>query len=118
MTSSIYNGNSSWDVSNMMFERVLDFGIELAESKSLTENENYWLNRLKKFLSSYGFSIDIDMNELFRIKDEKDFWSNIFFELADKIYKREIGNQDNQEWQVSTIWASYSLARLLACGYI
>lgn len=109
MSSAFDNFNSSVDVSNRMFWRLHDFAIEIAETKADTPPD--FLNNFKSIKESHGVTPDVDIDTFFSYEELK-FWSEIFLELAQLIYDREIGNQENQNWQVSTIWASFATYRL------
>ena len=112
MTSTISNEIDCWDVTNLMYMRVIGFACEMALERVATEQQRDWVSRLKNLVEE-RYSIDEEVDSLFPSAEEKLFWGAALFELADRIYRREMGNQDNQEWQVSTIWAAYDLARLL-----
>jgi hypothetical protein len=112
MTSTISNEVDMWDVTNMMYRRVIGFACEVALEKADTEQERDWVSRLKNLVEE-RYTIDEDVDALFPSAEQKQFWGAVLFELADRIYRREVGNQDNQVWQVATIWAAYDLARLL-----
>jgi hypothetical protein len=55
----------------------------------------------------------VTIEEAFSSVHEVDDWARICFGCAQAIYERKIGNQENQDWQIGTIWALYTLARML-----
>lgn len=114
MSSSIINEFDAWHVSNMMFWRVMDFGQDVAKEYASTPIENASLASVSERLKEAGtYSPDFTVEELFGEPVEIRFWSEVFRFVADGIYRRTIGNQQDQNWQVSTIWAAFGLARLL-----
>jgi hypothetical protein len=114
MSSSISNDVSSWDVSNMMFARVLDFACEVGGTLAATSVEAEWVNGLRaKIAGLETYSPDLTVAELCPDPSQIEFWSHVLRELGERIYGRQIGNQADQSWQVSTIWAAIDLARVL-----
>jgi hypothetical protein len=112
MTSTVSTDFDQWEVTNMMYRRVIGFACEVALERADSEQERDWVSRLKNLVEE-RYTIDEPVDALFPSAEEKQFWGVVLFELADRIYRREVGNQDNHEWQVATIWAAYDLARLL-----
>jgi hypothetical protein len=115
MTSSISSEYETWHVSNRTFwwtlHKVSEVGKELAKD----ETELAWAERLSEFDESKAgtYSPDVGVEELFSGPKEANFWADVLFDLADRIYQRTIGNQDAQDWQIETIWAAYDLGLLL-----
>jgi hypothetical protein len=114
MSSSIYNEHTAWHVSNMMFARVMDFARNLGAELAPTERERQWVRDLSSTVEGFGtYSPDINVRDLFSSSEQMEFWQAVLTELASRIYRREIGDQADQNWQVSTIWAAVDLARVL-----
>ena len=118
MSSSIYDGFDSWDVSNMMFWRVIDFACEVGSTVAKSEVESQWVQRLRNLEETVGtYSPDLEIGELFETAAEMEFWWHVLNEVATQIYQRQLGNQKDQTWQVSTIWAAFDLGRLLYTNF-
>ena len=114
MSSSIYNEHTAWNVSNMMFGRVLDFAGDVGKELAVTDREHDWVRDLASKIESFGtYSPDVSASELFPTPEQMDFWQAVLTEVASRIFRREIGSQAEQTWQVSTIWAAVDLARVL-----
>lgn len=115
MTSTIFSDHDTWHVTNMMFWRVLDMANKVGAEVAKDATELEWVERLRQFdeRSAKTYSPDIDVRELFRTSVEAAFWAEVMFRLANKIYERTFGNQDNQTWQTPTIWAAYDLGIFL-----
>lgn len=114
MSSSVYNEFAAWNVSNMMFWRVLEFGQDIARELAATPAERDSVGPVGRRLEQAGtYSPDLSAEELFGGALELAFWSTVFIEVAERVYRRQIGNQEDQSWQVSTIWAAFGLGRLL-----
>lgn len=114
MSSSIYNEHTAWHVSNMMFARVLEFAGDVGNEMASTEQERLWVQDLAAKAANFGtYSPDIDVRDLFANAEQIEFWRAVLSELALRIFKRRIGNQSDESWQVRTIWAAVDLARVL-----
>jgi hypothetical protein len=114
VSSSIYNEHTSWNVSNMMFARVLEFATDAGRDIAATADERAWVERLTTEIAAFStYSPDVESRELFSTAAQCVFWERVLRELASRIYERRIGSQEDQTWQVSTIWAAVDLARVL-----
>lgn len=98
----------------MMYGRVMEFALEFATQIAATQQEKAWVERLAAYVAEHGYGISFEAKDRFSGSKELKFWADLLFELAAMIYRREVGSQDNQDWQTPTIWATYDLARLLA----
>jgi hypothetical protein len=98
----------------MMFWRVLAFGEDVARELAATPAEHDSVAAVGERLGRAGtFSPDFAAEELFGGALELAYWAAIFFEVAERVYRRAVGNQQDQTWQVATIWAAFGLGRLL-----
>lgn len=114
MSSSIFNDHSSWDVSNMMFARVLEWACDVGGEIAQSDRERGWVEDFIKKVADFArYSPDVSVSELFLEAGQFEFWCRVLIELATRIYERRIGNQDNQTWQVFDIWAVIDLHRVL-----
>jgi hypothetical protein len=114
MSSSIYNQDDSWDVSNQVFWRVLDFANEVGNEIAQNETELEWLKILPTSESdNIGSTPDINAAEIFSTPEAIDFWIKVLEELARRVFDREIGSNEDTTWQVPTIWAVHGLTLFL-----
>jgi hypothetical protein len=98
----------------MMFWRVLEFGQHIARELATTPAEHGSIAAVgERLTQARTYSPDFAAEALFGGATELEFWSAIFCEVAERVYRRVIGNQQDQSWQVSTIWAAFGLGRLL-----
>jgi hypothetical protein len=115
MSSSITGEYDSWDISNMMFWRVMAFASEVGQEMAQSPEEKKWVARLSALEDEdVTYSPDLFVSDQFPDEEECGFWAKVLFRLTDLIYERQIGNQEDQGWQVGTIWAAYDLARLMS----
>jgi hypothetical protein len=112
MSTEIYTECESLTLSNMMFRRVIAFARDYAREQITSEGELPWIETFAELEELAGQSVSVA--EAFSSAEEVHFWAKVLFDCAQAIYDRKVGNQDNQEWQASTIWAVYSVARMLA----
>jgi hypothetical protein len=115
MTSSISSEHDIWHVPNQMFWRILSMASEVGKELAADQAELAWVERLSEFDESKAgtYTPDVAVDELFSGPKEAGFWADVLFDLADRIYKRAIGNHERQDWQVPSIWAAYDLGLLL-----
>jgi hypothetical protein len=115
MTSSISSEYEVWHVSNRIFWWILRNASEVGKELAKDPTELAWAERLSEFDESRAgtYSPDVSVEELFSGPKEAKFWADVLFIIAERIYQRAIGNQDEQDWQISAIWAAYDLGLLL-----
>jgi hypothetical protein len=114
VTTSIITDHESWCVTNMMFDRIMAWLIEVGREFAVSDIERAWVAELGKRLPEDGYWFpDTHCKELFPVIEQVEFWSAIASEVADRVYQRRLGNQADQSWQVSTIWAAFDLNRML-----
>jgi hypothetical protein len=114
MSSSIYNDESSWKVSNMMFARVLGFAYQVGREFAESDCERRWVEELKGKIENFGtYSPNVGVDRLFPDPEQLEYWGVVLDELAQRIFKREIGNQSDDTWQVATICSAVDLSRFL-----
>lgn len=55
----------------------------------------------------------IDLGELFPNIESRRFWCRVFFDVARRIFRRELGNRDVGFWQTSCICDAITIGRML-----
>ena len=114
MSSSITGRHDAWRVSNMMFWRVIASAREVGEGLAASPVERQWVARLARLEEETPtFSPDLALTDLFASAAEARFWAGALFRLAELVYQRRLGSQEDQTWQVGTIWAAHGLGVLL-----
>jgi hypothetical protein len=118
MTSSIFTDRDTWHVQNMMFWRVLSMASSVGQEIAKNPTELIWVARLRRFAedSNGPYTPDIEVSNLFESAAEAIFWAQVMFDIATRIYERQIGNQEDQTWQTATIWATFDLGMLLSAA--
>ena len=113
MASEIYHGNQSHQVSNGRFSSLIEFGIQVADETARSEEERRWIERFRVFKERAFAGIGLDLNEQFPEVNEKRFWARVYFDVARRIFLRQLGNQEITSWQSSAIGDAYVIARML-----
>jgi len=114
MSSCISVGEQYIFVSNMRFATLRSFALEVAEATSRSEEERDWVQELRRWEDEEWFNgTDFDMDERFPTVEEKKFWAAVFFDVADAVFRRELGNQTITTWQASAIGDAWIIARML-----
>jgi|SRR5580704_16159773 hypothetical protein len=113
MASEIYHGNQSHQVSNGRFGSLMEFGLQVADETARSEEERRWVERFRVFKERAFAGIGLDLNEQFPEVNEKQFWARVYFDVARRIFLRQIGNQKITYWQSSAIGDAYVIARML-----
>lgn len=104
-------------VSNQRLSSLITFVLAVATAAANTAQERDYVAKLrlwdeKEHWPGCGF----DLHERFPTVEEKKFWSRCFFNVARRIFRREIGNQDILFWQCGAIGDAYISARMLTCA--
>jgi hypothetical protein len=100
-------------VSNTRHLALLDFAIDVGASIARAEDERAFVERLKAFSTSPDAALAFDLDACFPTIAEKKWWARVYRLVARRIYLRQLGNQDDQTWQPTTIGDAYVVARLL-----
>jgi hypothetical protein len=100
-------------VSNMRHLTLLDFGIDVGASIAREEDERAFVEGLKQFSASPDAALAFDLEAVFPTISEKKWWARVYSLVARRIYLRQLGNQEDQRWQPSTIGDAYVIARML-----
>ena len=115
MASDIcFKGQFFW-VANRRLSTLIAFALEVGQQKAATREETELVARLrrkrkpKSLFPGCGF----DLNERFPTLASKKFWASVFYDVARKIFLRQLGNQEIDFWQASAIGDAYLIARML-----
>lgn len=115
MSSAIsYKSESLW-VSNARFSTLIDFALEIASSAANSADETSFVRKLRDDKEN-GFlfpGCSFDLDERFPEIAAKKFWAGVFFEVAQRIFQRRLGNQDIDTWQASAIADAHRVGRML-----
>ncbi len=104
LSADFSDGENSFTVSNIRFGSLIDFAIAVGTDLAATEQERASVARLshsreKEFWPGHG----LKLNEYFTDLDDRKFWAIVFHAIACLVFRREIGNQDDDSWQVGVI---------------
>jgi hypothetical protein len=101
-------------VANRRLSSLITFVLEVAADAVNTAQEKDYVAKLKLWDETEHWpGCGFDLHERFPTVDEKKFWSRCFFNVARRIFRREIGNQDVLFWQCGAIGDAYITARML-----
>jgi hypothetical protein len=109
MSSAIRFRTGHWAVSNMLFWRVVEMACEVGSERAVSPDQRRQLPALTSLPRNVASPL-LDASEVFAHDASLDFWYDTLTELAQRIYERRIGPQDDQAWQAETIWAAWGLA--------
>jgi hypothetical protein len=94
MASEIHHGNQSHQVSNGRFSSLMEFGLQVADETARSEEERRWIERFRVFKERAFAGIGLDLNDQFPEVNEKRFWARVYFDVARRIFLRQLGNQE------------------------
>jgi hypothetical protein len=97
-------------VSNARLSTLIEFALQVA-AKQGTGMES--VAKLRQFWDEAFPGINFDLKERFPTLEEQKFWATCFFDVGQRIFLRELGNQDVETWQVSAITDAHTIAREL-----
>lgn len=112
MACQITFKESSVQLNNMQFSRLIDFGIGVAEA-SAGEAERPFVERMKKmrdecFWPGRGIEIAEDFPEI----EERKFWSRVFLDTSRAIFERTVGIHEHSFWQAQAIHETHATGLL------
>ncbi len=113
MASAISYQDQFFYVSNQRFGLLIEFGLEVGEKSAETDAEKSYVAALRERNNAFYPGYDLAIEEEFPSRDERKFWSRVFFDLAYLIFRREIGSHDATFWQYSAVGDAYLLARII-----
>jgi len=99
-------------LNNMQFNRLVDFGIQIAE-RTARPQEAPFVERMKRLKNEEfwpGRGIDILAD--FPDRAEQKFWSRVFFDTSRAIFDRRVGQHEHSFWQAQAIHQAHATAIL------
>ena len=112
VSSSIEFENQRLWLSNLAFDRIWEFVIDVAEQTARDTEEREFVAKLKTQVQTFWPGVSIDVGESFPDIAEKKFLARCFADLARWIFLRRIGNQTLDCWQSGVIYEAHTIARL------
>ena len=113
MASQISYQDQFFYVSNQRFSSLVEFGLDVGQSTSQTEEEKSYVSALREKVNAFYPGYDFVIEREFPSREERKFWARVFFDLAHLIFRREIGNHDVSFWQYSAVGDAYLLGRMI-----
>ncbi|MGR3502657.1 hypothetical protein [Pseudaestuariivita sp.] len=101
-------------MSNRHFANLLDFALKIGPRFTASEQDILEFRRMMDlrddgfFWPGRGLTIEEDFENCEALQ----FWSKVFFEVAQSVFLREIGNQSNTQWQTQMIFFAMGTANL------
>ncbi len=113
MTARISLGEQSLWVSSARLSALVSFALDVGTARASTADRKAAIASLRQFESSMWPGIDFDLEARFATTEEKKFWAGVFFDVARRIFLRQIGDHDSTSWQSGAIGDAYIVARIL-----
>ena len=113
MSSAFRYHDQFFYVSNRMFFRLIDLGLEVGTKVATNDAEKTFVTGLRQKNATFFPGYDLAIETEFPSLDERKFWARVYFDVAYLIFRREIGQHDATFWQHSTIGNAYLLARMI-----
>jgi len=115
MSSDItYKSQSLW-ISNQRLRSLVSFALEVGDETANGPEETGLVERLRhedeSGLLFPGCSFDLEQR--FPSVRAKRFWVSVFYEIAQRIFLRRLGNHEIDTWQASAICDAQSVGRML-----
>jgi hypothetical protein len=101
-----------WVSNNRLFSHVA-FAVQVGGETARSDEERGWVEKLRQFEKNAWPGIGFDLDERFPGVEEKKFWARVFYDVARRIFLRQLGNQNVTFWQTSAIGDAYVTARML-----
>ncbi|HYX33230.1 MAG TPA: hypothetical protein VE954_08950 [Oligoflexus sp.] len=112
MSGSIFLKNNVVLVSNKSFYNLLDWAVSIAKEIEHSRSEEFIKAFEEKNRHKWTPCTSLDIQEEFTA-DEADFWSLVFKEIAEKVFRRELGNTSDLTWQSGFIHAAWKIHEML-----
>ena len=98
-------------LNNMLFARLIDFGIAVA-TKTVQPDEHPFLDRMTRFNDEFWPGRVIDIVTDFPNPAERKFWCRVFYDTSRAVFDRQVGEHEHSFWQAQTIHLAYATALL------
>ena len=114
MSSDIsYKTEVLW-VSNQRFRTLIEFALDVGEKSARSLEEVAFVRLLADDDETALFNgCSFNLDERFQGVAAKKFWAAVFFDVARRIFLRQVGNQDIDSWQPSVICDAHLVGRML-----
>jgi len=101
-------------VSNQRLSTLIGFAVQVGGETAQSVEQRRWVEQLRQFDEQAWPGIDFDLDERFPSIEEKTFWARVFDDLGNRIFLRQLGNQEDTLWQSSAIGDTYIITRMLS----
>ena len=105
--------NLVW-VTNIVFESINDALTQIAPAEANSKEEHKFVDRYIRKAEGFFPGYVFQLEEFTSDKSELLFWRRCFITLAQKVYNREVGNQEDQTWQIWYISDVLKIAKLMS----
>ncbi len=95
---------------------LVELALQIANDHASSDVERSMIESLSNWWKHEAFpGTTFDLEERFPTIDERKFWARCFSDIGYRVFRREIGDQENRNtaWQTRTIGDSYIIARML-----
>lgn len=105
-----YNHNCLLYVANRRLDTLIEFALQVGAERGIGSE---FIARLRQFQDEAFPGINFDLKGRFPTLDEQKFWATCFFDVGQRIFLRQLGNQDIDSWQAGAITDAHTIAREL-----
>ena len=114
MSSIIFFKDQDVQCSNGGLAALIAWSLEVGADMASTKYQFRECNRLSTMHANGEFwrGRDLDIEDVYPEVEQQKFWSIVFNEIAERIFRREIGHQEQQDWQAWMIYKAISVSRL------
>ena len=122
MTDFEYNSHSPYNpghlhIPNREARGIIEFAIDTARSYGEATSKAEEVQRIAEWYEEQFFDgMGIDVAELFPDVASRRFWCRVFFDVARRVFRRELGNRDVSFWQTKYLQRGDCRAYALAGG--
>ena len=114
MASDICYKEQYFWVANRRLSTLIAFALEVGQKRAAPPEETEFVACLRREDEELLFpGCSFDLAERFPTLASKKFSARIFFDVARRIFLRQLGNQEIDTWQASAIGDAYLIARML-----
>ena len=114
MSSAFCSGKQYFFQSNVRSRIMLEAAIEVGQDIAANDAERSWVQKLQHWHDHEMWpGHDVELEVMFPSVEEQRFWSQAFHSVAQRVYHRKWGNQEDQTWQVQFITACQFVSLML-----